>query len=138
MTSPPQLGGVGELHHIGVAVPSIEDAQELYLNLGFQFESAVFSDPDIDVKVQFLINAGFRIELVEPISESSPARVWLREGSPIYHFAYLVDDVEVATVKLKSQKFRKIFGPIPAIAFDNREVAFFMNRNRLVIEIIEK
>ncbi len=132
------LDGLGELHHFGIAVTDIEQAEIVYRSLGFVKETDVISDVGIDVKVQFLVNHGTRIELVQPLSESSPANVWLRDGSPIYHIAYLVDDTARSTLRMKDLRFRKIFGPFPAVAFDGHDVTFFMNRERLMIEIISQ
>lgn len=129
---------VGRFHHIGVATSNIENSRDLFTSIGFHVESEEIRDQTIDVKVQFLVNDSVRIELVEPVGEESPAHVWLNVGSPIYHFGFMADSSEESAQILKSLKFKKIYGPVPAVAFDGQEVEFYMNKNRLVLEIISR
>lgn len=128
----------GQFHHVGLAVESIEQSSDFFNLLGFVAEAPVVCDAEIDVSVQFLNHGNFRIELVEPISHSSPVLAWLKSGSPIYHLGFEVKDMQTSLNELKQQGFRKIFGPVGAVAFDGRTVCFVMNSKRLMIELISQ
>lgn len=93
-------------------------------------------DKGIGVVVQFLVSHEFRIELVSPLDEESPVLPWLSQGSPLYHFAIELNHDSEFEAALKSNGFRKVFGPHPAIAFEGRNVCFYMNKDRLLIETI--
>jgi len=72
-----------QLHHLGIAVISLEQAAAFYVQLGFRPEGAgPIELKSRGVKVMFLINdEGTRLELVEkPVTEVSP-----------YHLAYKVE-----------------------------------------------
>lgn len=124
------------LHHVGVAVNSIEAATAFWELTGFKSEGLSVVDEVIGVKVQFFKKDGFRVELVEPLSGESPAVAWIEKKAPIYHFAYEITEENSTAEVLKSQKFIKVFGPVKALALDNRTVTFFMRPDGLLIELI--
>lgn len=86
---------VGELHHVGIAVPSIEAALPFYRDTLGLAPGAVSEMPDQAVRVVFLSGASGRIELVEPTDESSGvARYLAQRGKPtLHHVCFAVDDL---------------------------------------------
>ena len=57
------LGEGGQLHHVGLVVRSIEEAEPSVLNV---------ADPIQGVRVAFVAVNGVQIELLEPLGENSP------------------------------------------------------------------
>lgn len=85
----------GELHHVAVAVPSIDAALSFYRDtLGFAF-AGVRDVPDQQVRVAFLRAPNALIELVEPLDDrSGVARFLAERGKPaLHHLCFAVDDL---------------------------------------------
>lgn len=84
-----------QLHHVGVAVPSIAEALPFYLDtLGLQ-AGPVHEMPDQAVRVVFVGEGGARVELLEPLDDSSGvARFLAQRGKPtLHHVCFAVDDL---------------------------------------------
>ena len=83
---------IRELHHIGVAVASLDDALPHWLDgLGMKLES-VEEVPTEQVKVAALRAGATRIELLEPTCEDSPIAGFLRKRGPgVHHLAFEVE-----------------------------------------------
>lgn len=92
---------LGELHHVGIAVPSVERALPFYRDtLGLR------SGPAVDiaeqaVRVCFLRGAAGRIELIEPLDAVSGVARFLaaREGRAVLHHVCFVADDLRATLR---------------------------------------
>lgn len=84
------------LHHVGIAVRSIESRRDFYeRTLGARF-AGIETVPEQKVRVAaFLVGAPgreVRIELLEPTSEDSPvARFLERRGEGLHHLAFSTD-----------------------------------------------
>ncbi len=127
----------GAFHHIGLACRAMADEYAQLAILGYAAESEPIADPIQKVRVQFFSGGGPRIELVEPASDDSPVRGWLKRGAKLYHMAYEVADLEVSMRQLEAQEFRAIIEPVPAIAFGMRRIVFLMSPSLYLIELIE-
>ena len=122
-----------KIHHIGIVIRNIDQ----YLENSFLSLTKKIYDPIQDSNLALVETYNdFFIELIEPISKSSTTFNFLQAGGGYHHLCYLIDDEN----KLKeiTSKYRiKIFwGPKPAVLFDNRNVAFGMNRNNEIIEFL--
>lgn len=74
---------IGRLNHVGVAVPSIEDAKKTYVDLyGVKPEdiTATGEMPSQGVRYAFVNVANSQIELIEPLGETSPIRKFLEKN----------------------------------------------------------
>ncbi|MBV8864729.1 MAG: VOC family protein [Acidobacteriaceae bacterium] len=135
------LGFVMRLHHVGFVVSAIENAVPGFIDsLGMSWDGAIYKDPKQKVKVTFLA-AGDRcaqIELVEPVGDDSPVAKFLSRGGGQHHLCYEVDDIEHALSVFKSRKAFIVQRPCPAVAFEGRRIAWFVTREKLVIELLEK
>ncbi|MDT8861690.1 methylmalonyl-CoA epimerase [Alkalihalobacillus sp. MEB130] len=87
--------GIQKIDHIGIAVSSIKEALPFYvdhLHLPFLGEEEILSQ---GVKVAFLQIGQSKIELLEPLSESSPIATFLQKrGEGIHHIALGVIDIQ--------------------------------------------
>lgn len=83
------------LHHIGVAVRSLDEALPKWTD-GFGLElQSVDEVPTEQVKVAVLMAGTTRIELLEPTSPDSPIAKFLdKRGPGIHHLAFQVGDCQ--------------------------------------------
>lgn len=127
-----------QFHHVGYATASIEREQKVLMSLGYIQEGPPFEDPVQGVAGRFLVGAGPRIELLEPLPGSATLIPWLNAGVKMYHLAYEVEDVRAATEWARAQRARITVDCMPAVAFGGRRISFAMMRNGLLIELIGK
>ena len=79
------------------------------------------------------------IELVSPLDDNSPVRSILNKmRTTPYHTCYEIPIIEETIKDLKKQRFILIQKPTPAIAFNNRRIAFLFHKNFGLIELLEK
>jgi methylmalonyl-CoA/ethylmalonyl-CoA epimerase len=92
-----------QIDHLGIAVPSIEEAAVLYRDvLGLASEGTEII-ADQRVSVRFFTVGEVRIELLEPTAEDSPiAKFLARRGPGLHHVAYRVDDLAATLAALKA------------------------------------
>jgi methylmalonyl-CoA/ethylmalonyl-CoA epimerase len=94
---------LGPLHHIGIAVPRIEEALSFFRDtLGLTAEPTRLI-VDQGVRVAFLGDKHQRIELLEPIGhESGVAKFVAERGRPtLHHVCYVVDDLAGSLVRIE-------------------------------------
>jgi methylmalonyl-CoA/ethylmalonyl-CoA epimerase len=115
---------VKSVHHIGIAVHSIDATRSYYeTTLGADFEG-VEAIPDQKVRVAFLRIKDIRIELLEPTdTESVVARFLDRRGEGLHHVAYAVADIEAQIAELQQAGFEMI-DTVPRIGAHGRRIAF--------------
>jgi methylmalonyl-CoA/ethylmalonyl-CoA epimerase len=63
---------------------------------------------------------------------------WLERGIKIYHQAFEVPDVRSAIATLVGSRARVVVEPVPAVAFDGRDIAFLLLPNGSLIEVIQQ
>jgi methylmalonyl-CoA/ethylmalonyl-CoA epimerase len=54
----------------------------------------------------------------------------------LYHLAYLVPSLRDAIETMREQRGKLVAGPMPAVAFGGREIAFVVLPNRLLVELV--
>jgi methylmalonyl-CoA/ethylmalonyl-CoA epimerase len=110
---------LGRLNHVGVAVPSMQDAIAYYRDvLGAGVITAPFDMPEQGVKVAFVHTpgeqgtAGTQIELIEPLGESSPIASFIARNPAggQHHLCYEVADIAEARAWFEGQG-KRILGP---------------------------
>ena len=128
------------LHHIGFLVADIPAAaQDFVLRLNYVVESEVIEDPVQSARVQFLRQPGAAnwLELVAPAGPQSKLAGALKKGGGLHHLCYEAGDIEQECARLRGQAMLMIAHPTPAVAFGGRRVAWFMDRSRLLLELVE-
>jgi methylmalonyl-CoA/ethylmalonyl-CoA epimerase len=130
-----------QFDHIGYAVASIADYLETFFVPLYQpvEVTATIEDPGLGVRIAFAtLEGGVRIELIEPLSESSPVSKFVgdRRGG-LYHLCYATDDLEGEIARFRTCGCMPFSGPTPARAFDGRRVAFLYTPQRDIVELVE-
>ena len=117
---------IGRLNHVAIAVPDIKAAADQYRHALGADVGAPFAQPEHGVTVVFIALPNTKIELLEPMGESSPIAKFL-EKSPdggIHHVCYEVDDILAARDKLKAQGARVLGDGTPKIGAHGKPVLF--------------
>lgn len=94
------------LHHVAIAVPSIDAARGVFeAALGMTAHAGVEHVADQRVDVLVLMGGPQRIELVEPASSDSPISKFLERAggrAGLHHLAWEVEDVAAAIETVKA------------------------------------
>lgn len=98
-----------KIAHIGIAVKSIDDVLSFYTDsLGLKLENVDNVDAE-GVKVAFLKIGESRIELLEPLNESSAIQQFLdKKGEGIHHIALEVDNIDARLNQLQKEGIKLI------------------------------
>ena len=126
------------VHHLGIAVKDIAKEAEIYCSLmGFEAETGILREPPQKVDVQFSVLNGFRIELIQAISEDSPILGFIKRGGILNHICYESIDIEATVKNLKKDKglFQTV-DIIKASTLDDCYYSFFAKPSGEVLEII--
>lgn len=131
-----------KLLHVGVAVPSLDAAADkLGALFGYRVVSGPFDDPIQKVRVNFLAHSAqdvAEIELIAPLSDDSPVKSMLAKGSGgAYHLCFETSDIEAALAHAKSNGCIIVSGPVPAVAFEGRRIAWLYTPARQLFELVE-
>tara|TARA_Y100000590_G_scaffold360828_1_gene417283 strand:- start:6689 stop:7102 length:414 start_codon:yes stop_codon:yes gene_type:complete len=118
-----------KFHHIGLAVKSINS---LFPN------QETIVDKIQKVKVAFINLQDVRIELLEPIDNSSPIYKNLENSNKLCHICFEVSNIQNAIENGKKSGFHIIVKPVPAVALGNRIVCFMFHPDYHVIELLQK
>ncbi len=92
---------IGRLNHVGIAVPSIEDAKKTYRDLYGVDASAITETRELaaqGVKFAFVNIANSQIELIEPLGDESPIHNFLQKNPKggQHHVCFEVADIYAA------------------------------------------
>jgi methylmalonyl-CoA epimerase len=127
------------IDHIGVAVPSIEEALPHYRDaLGMTLVHRETVDEQ-GVEAVLLDVGESHVELIEPLSpDSGVGRFIAQRGAGLHHVAYRVDDIEAALDSCRSAGMRLI-DETPRIGIRGSRVAFLHPKSTggVLTEIVE-
>ncbi|MCI8779900.1 MAG: VOC family protein [Lachnospiraceae bacterium] len=131
-----------KIHHIGYAVKNIEKSEISFQQLGYQSEGEMVVDYQRNVKILFMMNENYRIELVESYDTEkvSPVDKYLlhqKDTAVPYHLCYEVSDIDSKIGELRKEKFILVEFPNNAPAINNAKVAFLYKRTIGLIELVE-
>jgi methylmalonyl-CoA/ethylmalonyl-CoA epimerase len=130
------------LHHVGFVVPSISDGVEGFRqSMGADWDTQIFHDPLQKAKVTFLRTlcpSDALIELVEPAGEGSPVLHFLQKGGGLHHLCYEVEDLDAHLIAMRLDGSVIVRRALPAIAFENRRIAWALTRQKLLLEFLER
>ena len=133
------MSAVTKIGHIGLAVKSIDEAQRFYAQgLGLAL-THVETVPEQGVRVAFLPTGDSEIELLEPLSDSSPVAKFLeKRGEGIHHICLKVPDIEAALAQLAAQG-AELIDKTPRLGAEGKRIAFVHPRSAhgVLIELSE-
>ena len=126
--------------HIGVVVSDLAAGEE-YLRSIFPIKdcSPVYNDEIINVSIKFLIDkSNIRYELIAPLNEKSPLHSVLKtKKDVINHVAYKTCGFQESIEYYKNNGCFQLGDPVPAVAFDNKKVVFFLTKIGAIVELVE-
>jgi methylmalonyl-CoA/ethylmalonyl-CoA epimerase len=129
-----------QLHHIGIAVESLQDAVSVFQRIfgGAPPNIETVEDQNARVAVFFLGNS--RIELLEATSaESSLGRFIAKRGPGIHHLTLSVEHLDEALAELDSRGIRLIDRE-PRVGAEGNRIAFLHPKSTagVLIELVEQ
>jgi methylmalonyl-CoA/ethylmalonyl-CoA epimerase len=129
------------LHHVGFVVAAIQGSiQGFVRSLAAQWDEKIFHDPLQKVRVTFLQTqnpSDAQVELVEPAAEDSPILSFLQKGGGLHHLCYEVTNLDSELDEMRSRGLVVVRKPLPAIAFENRRIAWLSTKQKLLLEFLE-
>ena len=125
------------LHHIGIVVPKIQDSiGELTKFLNFDTIGVPTLVGSQKVNVCFLTVGGSRLELIEPVEESSPVLNFANNGGGFHHLCFEVDDIQQEIDRMVKNGAHLVVAPVKG--FEDRLLAFLMlNLKKTKCKLIE-
>lgn len=130
------------LDHVGFVVAAIPEAAARFgAYLPAAWDEAIHHDPNQGVRVSFLSGAdpgAPRIELVEPADANSPVAAFLARGGGLHHLCYEVASVEQELARCRAAGAVMVRPPLPAVAFAGRRICWTLNKDRLLVEWLER
>ena len=117
---------LGRLNHVAIAVPDLAKAVEIYKQVLGASVSAPAPQPEHGVTVVFVSLPNTKIELLEPLGDSSPIARFLErnpEGG-IHHICYEVADIVGSRDRLRQEGARILGDGEPKIGAHGKPVLF--------------
>ena len=113
-----------KIEHIGIAVKSIENANQIYTSLLGASPYKMEEVKSEGVKTSFFYFLNNKIELLEAINLDSPIAKFIeKRGEGVHHIAFAVDDIQSEIVRLKNEGFI-VLNDTPKKGADNKLVVF--------------
>jgi methylmalonyl-CoA/ethylmalonyl-CoA epimerase len=129
------------LHHLGVLVADLVRATAFQIeSFGYVKASDVIHDPTQNVFAQFLHLPGSPtfLELITPDGPESKVANALRKGGGLHHVCYATAVMDQACEDLRGKGAFIIQPPVMSVAFPGRRIAWLMQADRMLIELLEK
>jgi methylmalonyl-CoA epimerase len=113
-----------KVDHIGIAVPSLAEAQKFYQDaLGLHLHE-IEEVPEQKVRVAMFPVGETNLEFLEPTGPESPIAKFIeKKGSGIHHVAIQVEDIDRLLADLKSRGVRLI-NETPVPGAGGKRIAF--------------
>ena len=116
---------ISHIEHLGIAVPSIEEALPYFENvLGLKCY-AVEVVEDQKVKTAFLKCGETKLELLEPTSPESTIQKWLGKGNKgVHHVAFCIEDGVANALAECDEKGIRLIDKAPRKGAEGLNIAF--------------
>lgn len=129
-----------KVEHIGIAVKSLSNSNELFKKLFDQPHYKVEKVSSEGVNTSFFQIGEAKIELLEATKEDSAiAKFIAKKGEGIHHIAYEVADIKSEMERLSKEDFQ-ILNETPKLGADNKLVCFLhpKSTNGVLIELCQE
>ena len=129
-----------KIEHIGIAVKSLEAANELFKKL---FGAAHYKTEGVaseGVMTSFFQVGPNKIELLEATNSDSPIAKFIeKKGEGIHHIAFEVEDIEAEMRRLSAEGFT-LLNDSPKKGADNKLICFLhpTGTNGVLIELCQE
>ena len=117
---------LGRVNHIAIAVPDLASAAESYRSTLGASVTEPQTLPEHGVTVVFVTLANTKVELLEPIGETSPIAAFLAKNPTggMHHICYEVDNILAARDALRAAGARVLGDGEPKIGAHGKPVLF--------------
>ncbi|MEI3853453.1 MULTISPECIES: methylmalonyl-CoA epimerase [Ensifer] len=117
---------LGRVNHIAIAVPDLAAAAESYRSTLGASVTEPQTLPEHGVTVVFVTLANTKVELLEPIGETSPIAAFLAKNPSggMHHICYEVDNILAARDALRAAGARVLGDGEPKIGAHGKPVLF--------------
>ncbi|KSV63592.1 MULTISPECIES: methylmalonyl-CoA epimerase [Sinorhizobium/Ensifer group] len=117
---------LGRVNHIAIAVPDLASAAESYRSTLGASVTEPQTLPEHGVTVVFVTLANTKVELLEPIGETSPIAAFLAKNPSggMHHICYEVDNILAARDALRAAGARVLGDGEPKIGAHGKPVLF--------------
>lgn len=117
---------LGRLNHVALAVPDLAAASARYRATLGAVVGPPQALPEHGVTVVFVDVGNTKIELLEPLGETSPIAAFLAKNPSggMHHLCYEVDDIIAARDRLKAEGARVLGDGEPKIGAHGKPVLF--------------
>lgn len=117
---------LGRLNHVAIAVPDLTAASAVYRDTLGASVSEPLALPEHGVTVVFIDTGNSKIELLEPLGETSPIASFLdrNPSGGMHHLCYEVDDIIAARDRLQAAGARVLGDGNPRIGAHGKPVLF--------------
>lgn len=133
---------IGRLNHVAIAVPDLAAASALYHNALGADVSEPQELPEHGVTVVFITLPNAKIELLEPLSDTSPIAAFLAKNPSggMHHVCYEVDDLISARDHLLASGARILGDGATKIGAHGKPVLFLHPKdfNGVLVELEQK
>ncbi|NVP58050.1 methylmalonyl-CoA epimerase [Mycoplana rhizolycopersici] len=122
---------LGRVNHIAIAVPDLAAAVASYRNVLGARVTEPQALPEHGVTVVFVDLPNTKVELLEPLGETSPIAAFLQKspGGGMHHVCYEVDDILAARDRLAASGARVLGDGNPKIGAHGKPVLFLHPRD---------
>ncbi len=117
---------IGNINHIAIAVPDLETAAARWRDTLGADVSAPQSLPEHGVRIVFVTQPNTKVELMEPLGESSPIAAFLARNPDggMHHICYEVSDIRAARDRLVDDGARVLGNGEPRTGAHGNPVLF--------------
>ncbi|NQU88810.1 MAG: VOC family protein [Mariniphaga sp.] len=123
------------IHHFGIVINSVDK----YLENSFftSIEKKVYDPIQQSNLVLLKTNNNIYLELIEPVSKKATTYNFLKKrGGGYHHICFVVKNQNYLDQIISDKKIKIIWGPQPAILFDNKIIVFGYTQNKELVEFI--
>jgi methylmalonyl-CoA/ethylmalonyl-CoA epimerase len=127
------------IDHIGIVVRSLEEGIEQWETVfGYRRNTPIVLNTRQKVRVVFMVKKNsLTIKLIEASDPSSPVSSMGRKGGGLHHLCFRCNNMSAEMPGLKEKGVVFIVPPQPGEAFKNHDIAFFLAKNNLNVELID-
>ncbi|MFC1853794.1 VOC family protein [candidate division CSSED10-310 bacterium] len=131
-----------KLHHIGKVVRDLDEAQTYYRDIfGLQALGPPVVDPIQQVEVVFIETGPPEfptIELIKPLSASSPVSKFLEKGEGIHHLCFETEDIKQSIAELKAKGSLILGKIVPGKGHGDKMTVWIYTPSKELVELVEK